>query len=515
MQCPRLIAIHLCFVVCAPFATAARVSASEVPILRAPLSASHLREETVHFDVFIAGKKVGWMRQSMLRREFAGEDVYAFEMEFMQKLLNSGEALTIESIDIEYFSAEPPYRFVAASSKTMQNGFESATHIGRAKLGRDGFTARIRSGRVEREKAIGDLDYTLGDLLGCVVWCESQPAVGDCVRLRELDFADLEVRTAVHTLRRVLPTSGDGALLRGGRIGKYEIDYFDEIGKTRAKLISDAHGQLLGGKIGGSVELKLTTAEQARTLVADLDLFESSLIKLEFPLGDASRISAMELEITGASVAAIVDSPEQDADIDPAGERLTLKVGRRHGKRIPVTPEEREKALEETSAYPTKDPQVIALTERAIGSAERPKTRIKRLVGFVDKFITDDTGNEPLTVNDIIDTQRGDCTEHSQLFVTMARAAGIPAREVSGFIYGEAPGPSFGGHAWCEVEVDGYWHSVDPSWGETVVNATHIRISSDRPSSEEMDIYLGGLKFQILSVTDRDGTVRQFPQASE
>ncbi len=88
-------------------------------------------------------------------------------------------------------------------------------------------------------------------------------------------------------------------------------------------------------------------------------------------------------------------------------------------------------------------------------------------------------------------------------------AAGIPAREVSGFIYGEAVEASFGGHAWCEVEVDGYWHSVDPSWGETMINATHIRISSDRPSTGEMDLYMGGLEFRILSIRGRNGEVRQ------
>ncbi|MGI9243675.1 MAG: transglutaminase-like domain-containing protein, partial [Verrucomicrobiales bacterium] len=336
-----------------------------------------------------------------------------------------------------------------------------------------------------------------------------EPEVGAAVRLRELDLTDLEVRAALHTIRRRLPETGEGSLERRGLVGKYEIDYFDEVGKTRARFISDAHGQLLGGRVGGSVELRLSTAEAARKLTAGLDLFESSLIKIAVPLGNPSEIRALELEISGTGIGSIVDSPEQDAEPIVGSDHLLLKVGRKHGQRIVVTAEDRAESLEETSSYPTNDPQVVALVEKALGRATRPKARIKRLVKFVDEFIVDDTGSEPLTVNDIIDSQRGDCTEHSQLFVTMARAAGIPAREVSGFIYGEATTPSFGGHAWCEVEIDGCWHSVDPSWGETVINATHIRISGDQPSTEEMDLYLGGLKIRVLSVTDRSGKERR------
>ena len=97
----------------------------------------------------------------------------------------------------------------------------------------------------------------------------------------------------------------------------------------------------------------------------------------------------------------------------------------------------------------------------------------------------------------------------------MARAAGIPAREVSGFIYGEGSKFSFGGHAWCEVEVDGHWHPVDPTWGETMINATHIRISGERPSSEETELFMGDLEFRMRSTTDRHGRKRRFEISSE
>ena len=47
---------------------------------------------------------------------------------------------------------------------------------------------------------------------------------------------------------------------------------------------------------------------------------------------------------------------------------------------------------------------------------------------------------DPLTVADIMEKKSGDCTEHALLFVTLARALGIPAREVSGIYYADELG---------------------------------------------------------------------------
>src|ERR1043165_4575605 len=53
----------------------------------------------------------------------------------------------------------------------------------------------------------------------------------------------------------------------------------------------------------------------------------------------------------------------------------------------------------------------------------------------------------------------------------MARSLGLPARIVSGLAYS---GTAFGGHAWVEVWV-GKWVELDPTWGTSFVDATHIR----------------------------------------
>ncbi len=56
---------------------------------------------------------------------------------------------------------------------------------------------------------------------------------------------------------------------------------------------------------------------------------------------------------------------------------------------------------------------------------------------------------------------RGVCQDHAHLFIACCRAAGVPARYVSGYVH---PGdtPEAASHAWADVWVDGEgWVSVD------------------------------------------------------
>jgi tetratricopeptide (TPR) repeat protein len=71
-------------------------------------------------------------------------------------------------------------------------------------------------------------------------------------------------------------------------------------------------------------------------------------------------------------------------------------------------------------------------------------------------------------------TREADCYEFSKFYVAMARSLGLPARVVSGMAYSDG---SFGGHAWVEVYI-GDWIEIDPTWGTSYVDATHIKDSN-------------------------------------
>ena len=139
----------------------------------------------------------------------------------------------------------------------------------------------------------------------------------------------------------------------------------------------------------------------------------------------------------------------------------------------PATKIDLEKNLKATSLYPSNDEYFINLAKGIIGDVDDPWDQVQLLLNYVDIFIKDDYTANPHSVYDIVENKVGDCSEHALLFNTLARAVGIPSRELSGIINYEEN--KFAIHAWNEVVIDGYWYPVDPTWNYIVPPLTHIK----------------------------------------
>ncbi len=72
----------------------------------------------------------------------------------------------------------------------------------------------------------------------------------------------------------------------------------------------------------------------------------------------------------------------------------------------------------------------------------------------------------------------GVCQDHAHVFIAIARANGIPARYVSGYLLsGSISGPQDVGHAWAEAYVPGLgWVGFDPSNG-ICPTASYVRVA--------------------------------------
>jgi hypothetical protein len=98
---------------------------------------------------------------------------------------------------------------------------------------------------------------------------------------------------------------------------------------------------------------------------------------------------------------------------------------------------------------------------------------------------------------EVLRTRAGDCNEHTQLYVAMARAIGLPARVASGLAYVDG---KFYYHAWPEVFL-GDWVGVDPTFGQFPADAAHLRFTIgglDRQTS--LLRLMGNLKIDVLEV---------------
>jgi hypothetical protein len=80
--------------------------------------------------------------------------------------------------------------------------------------------------------------------------------------------------------------------------------------------------------------------------------------------------------------------------------------------------------------------------------------------------------------------RKGVCSEFVNLFIAMARCVGIPARATMGYAYSNLE-KKFGPHAWIEFWA-GKWLPLDPTHGEAVVDATHLKFYHALDTSQAM-----------------------------
>jgi len=117
------------------------------------------------------------------------------------------------------------------------------------------------------------------------------------------------------------------------------------------------------------------------------------------------------------------------------------------------------------------DPAIVALADSLTRGCTDSWEAASAICRFVDMAVEDvPTVSLPSAV-DVLDAMRGDCNEHTALFVALARAAGIPSAVCNGIVYIDEG--RFGYHAWPTVWV-GRWVPMDPTFGMLLADATHI-----------------------------------------
>jgi len=95
----------------------------------------------------------------------------------------------------------------------------------------------------------------------------------------------------------------------------------------------------------------------------------------------------------------------------------------------------------------------------------------------------------------VLASRRGDCNEHTVLYLALARALGLPARSAVGLVYVNG---RFYYHAWPEVWL-GRWVAVDPTLGQFPADASHLRfLHGGLARQVELIGLIGRLQLEVL-----------------
>jgi len=151
-------------------------------------------------------------------------------------------------------------------------------------------------------------------------------------------------------------------------------------------------------------------------------------------------------------------------------------------------------------------PKIIQLAWRIAGagasrdpSARDPLIVAQRINTWVHDSIKDRVTFGVPSALRVLQTRVGDCNEHTQLFVALARAVGLPARIAAGLAFVDG---KFYYHAWPEVLLND-WVAVDPTFGQFPADAAHLRfVVGGLARQTELLRLMGNLKIDILSVNE-------------
>ena len=171
------------------------------------------------------------------------------------------------------------------------------------------------------------------------------------------------------------------------------------------------------------------------------------------------------------------------------------------GYALPGDTAHRTRFMRELRAEPllqSDAPEIRALAQRLRGDDTDPRVVAERLNRWVHDSLRKTITFGLPNASQVLAVRSGDCNEHTQLYLALARALGIPARAAVGLAYVRG---KFYYHAWPEVFL-GDWVAVDPTFGEFPADAAHLRfVTGGLDRQVELLRLIGTLKVDVVGGT--------------
>ncbi len=443
------------------------------------------------YGAYINDRKVGWSVSEFKISQEDGREVAIQQTEMQIRFLADGQSNCLENCGIMVFSLEGKGEILRAEEKVIEDGSETVCRVTRQ--GRE-MEVRKQSPGGNTQRKIPLPMENLRRHLTLDQWLNSRPLQGARFHSFSTDW-DAEDPNA----EEIYIYRGCKRILWGGIKSDVFLVTVKESGlSTDMEIRSD--GLVLKGKVGGLVELRAEKESLARQLDAEpIDMLKASCISVDRDLGDPLKVRSLTLRVQGLSQFEIPSTPRQKVLSQRQGIAvLQLVPDSRQARRNPLTSSESKAFTKSTPALNSDHEKIRDLAVTIVGEETVLQQRADQIRQWVFEHIKQTMGDNSSTALDVLHKRAGDCTEITLLFVALARAAGIPAREVGGVIYVNDEHPLFGWHAWAEIHDGHQWVSMDPTWNQTYVDATHLKLIED-PKDWSWVSLIGSLRIEIVN----------------
>lgn len=239
-------------------------------------------------------------------------------------------------------------------------------------------------------------------------------------------------------------------------------------------------GKTLEDVVSGIIKKRLEPQQVAKDVSYSNDVIVSNAAIVKTPIENPRKRDELKLQLKGPLTAEHLFNDERQF-LQPNGDGFDF-VGHRISldgftpAKLPIENADVQPWIKPTTFVQSDNPKLIEKAKEIVGDEKDSLKISNKLCRWVHDNVHTTFSARLTNALEVLENREGDCTEHSVLFVGLARAAGLPAREVAGLIYVDGPEPGFYFHQWATVWV-GKWIDVDPTFNQPLADVTHIKLA--------------------------------------
>jgi transglutaminase-like putative cysteine protease len=252
-----------------------------------------------------------------------------------------------------------------------------------------------------------------------------------------------------------------------GRPPSYAVEETMDVMPTPSRLVVDADGRVVEETMPGPFgDVRVVAATAAvRDRVAGggplpEELFSRALVRANVRLPEPRAIERLRVRIDLRRPQAgfpELEGPYQHV-LERGADHVVLEVSRAPAGG-PDGPADAGAAYTEPNFILQSDhPDVVALARSLRHPGAGPYAQARALQDWAAEHMRFDAGLAMLPASEVVRDRGGTCVAYSVLLASLARALGIPARIVMGYVY---VANVWGGHAWTEIRAGGRWIPLD------------------------------------------------------
>ena len=441
------------------------------------------------YNLTLMNTKIGYMHISSEKTEYEGEEVDRNKINMVMNFKALGSDVTIEITRVEYIGSDlMPRHFLSTSNESGLKQVEGRIVDGVAHI-----KTTLNGETTESEVPVPP--DTISEQTGVESLFRKGFKIGD---KRNFHIFSLDLLKPVKTEIEV--EAQDTLIYQSEEKQVYVLRQTMDIANgVTQKTWLDADGVSYRAEApmtGFSMVTTKTDKEAALgdTEEVDIALKTRILPSGKHPMPNAKNFEA-DVKLTSGSIADVIMSNSRqklEVNSEQAG-RLSIQVPTAAAEDCPNLPiqDAEGKFLGASGYIQTDAPAIRAKTEEILDGEVNSWRAAEKLCQWVYTAITEKKTSggfgSSLTA---LESLSGDCTEHTVLFIALARAAGIPARICSGIAFAQQD--AFYYHFWVEVYV-GRWVQMDPTWGQTIADANHIQLEGSTLESDNLTEFAEGV----------------------